>query len=92
MGEQTEVKKGVGADAETKENKKDTKGAKKASTRCIVCRKKNLTNMKCKCGQYVCMTHRFPDSHKCNFNHALYEKSLLRKNLQKVTASKMEVV
>ena len=90
----------MGTESTSKENDKPTvEGSavqnsekKKSRTRCTVCRKKNLTNMKCKCGEIVCMTHRFPDSHKCTFNHALYEKALLRDNLQKVVASKMEVV
>ncbi len=90
----------MGTELTSKENDKpivakssDKKSEKKkARNRCKVCRKKNLTNIKCKCGEIVCMAHRFPDSHKCTFNHALYEKALLRDNLQKVVASKMEVV
>ncbi len=72
--------------------KDDGKNKKKKSNRCCICRKKNLTNIQCKCGQIVCMTHRYADSHKCTFNHALYEKKILSNNLQKVVASKIEVV
>ena len=37
------------------------------SIRCVVCNKKTLTGIYCKCESYVCMYHRHPESHGCTY-------------------------
>ena len=46
-------------------------------SRCKVCRKKNITNMKCKCGKTFCIAHL--GAHDCNFDYKKEHKDKLKK-------------
>lgn len=49
--------------------------------RCFECNKKIQLGMeiKCKCEQYFCMKHKFPEDHNCSFNFKLRGQELLTK-------------
>ncbi|KAI9280807.1 hypothetical protein BY458DRAFT_430374 [Sporodiniella umbellata] len=56
--------------------------------RCYNCRSKiplskQLTN-KCRCELVFCDTHRFPDKHDCQYDHAKKDKDILAKNNPKL--------
>ncbi|CEG64937.1 hypothetical protein RMATCC62417_01827 [Rhizopus microsporus] len=56
--------------------------------RCFSCRSKipiskQLTN-KCRCELVFCDTHRFPDKHDCQYDHAKKDKDILAKNNPKI--------
>lgn len=55
---------------------------KMPSNRCVTCKKKSLVNVKCKCGKMVCITHAFPPSHQCTYDHAKDEKEKLEKDMK----------
>jgi len=46
-------------------------------------------NMRCKCGQIVCMKHRYSDKHPCTFDFHNEESKKLEKKLVKVVAPKI---
>lgn len=58
--------------------------------KCIVCKKRQLTNMKCKCGKTVCIIHRYPDDHNCNIDYIKIGKKILIESNPKIIGSKME--
>ena len=33
------------------------------------CKRLKLTDLKCRCENIYCLTHRLPESHKCNYNY-----------------------
>ncbi|CAO3633090.1 unnamed protein product [Mucor fragilis] len=64
------------------------KAVQKNKGRCFSCRSKiplakQLTN-KCRCEYVFCDTHRYPDKHDCNFDHAKNDKDILAKNNPKL--------
>ncbi|KAI8886979.1 hypothetical protein K501DRAFT_321664 [Backusella circina FSU 941] len=66
----------------------DIKPIQKNKGRCFSCRSKiplskQLTN-KCRCEYIFCDTHRFPDKHQCDFDHATMDKDILAKNNPKL--------
>ena len=65
---------------------------KTKSKRCVVCRCKNWTNIICKCGKVVCMSHRYADKHNCGYDHASDDLKVLEKSLEFTPAQKLEVV
>lgn len=71
---------------------KTTCKKKKKNNRCCVCRKKNLTNLICKCGKVVCLTHRYESSHECNFNWKQQGRKILHEQLKFEPPPKIEVV
>ncbi|CAO3655375.1 unnamed protein product, partial [Mucor hiemalis] len=92
--EQTEPVVVVAAEKETvivqepEENKEPSKAIQKNKGRCFSCRTKiplakQLTN-KCRCEYVFCDTHRYPDKHDCNFDHAQNDKDILLKNNPKL--------
>ena len=72
--------------------KEMTDKPKKKSKRCVVCKSKNWTNLICKCGQVVCMSHRYANAHSCKYDHASDDIKKLEKNLAFKPTSKLEVV
>lgn len=72
-------------------DKKTVKSAEKKSRppKCIVCKKRSLTNLKCKCKKTTCLTHRHADSHKCSFDWFANAKKQLTKSLVKSEAVKL---
>ncbi|CAO3600359.1 unnamed protein product [Absidia cylindrospora] len=70
------------------EEAKDDKPIQKNKGRCFVCRikiplTKQLTN-KCRCDYVFCDSHRYPDKHECQFDHASMDKDILTKNNPKL--------
>ena len=62
---------------------------KKKSIRCKVCKKKNLTNVLCKCNKYYCLKHIQPEVHECSSLNIHKENQ--RKNLsEKLLNEKVE--
>jgi hypothetical protein len=43
----------------------------------------------CKCGGVFCRAHRFPDLHRCEFDHQSHDRERLARQNQRVTASKL---
>tara|TARA_B100000401_G_scaffold244797_1_gene166029 strand:- start:2517 stop:2714 length:198 start_codon:yes stop_codon:yes gene_type:complete len=62
------------------------------TSKCIVCKKRDLMNMKCRCGKTTCMTHRFPDDHNCEFDYKSDGKKQLEKENPSITQKKIEVI
>ena len=49
--------------------------------RCFLCKKKlPLTAIKCKCDQYFCDKHRYPEEHQCTFNFKQQSIEKLKEN------------
>ena len=59
------------------------------SNKCIVCKKKQLTNMKCRCGKTTCIQHRHAESHNCQYDYSKHEKQQLTKNNPNISAKKI---
>ena len=62
------------------------------TSKCIVCKKKQLTNMKCRCGKTVCITHRYANDHNCEFDYRSNDRKQLEKENQLITQKKIEVI
>lgn len=60
--------------------------------RCNFCKKKSLVDVKCKCEGIFCITCRFPDVHKCTFDHKSESKKLLEKNNPVVVGNKVDKI
>ncbi|KAI8060452.1 hypothetical protein BC940DRAFT_312041 [Gongronella butleri] len=71
-----------------KDENNDDKPVQKNKGRCFMCRvkiplAKQLTN-KCRCDYVFCDSHRYPDKHECQFDHASMDKDILAKNNPKL--------
>lgn len=55
--------------------------------KCMICKKKLMVNIKCKCSNHYCEKHRF--NHNCTYSYFLENKSNLDKKNQKVEADKV---
>ncbi len=63
-----------------------------AKKRCCVtdCKKKlGMLGFDCRCGMQFCGTHRYPDTHKCTYDHRAASKAVLTAALQSCVADKM---
>ena len=61
------------------------------SKKCIVCKKRYITNMKCqKCDKIVCIAHRYPEDHMCIYNFNTEGKKQLEKENEKIIAQKVD--
>jgi len=58
--------------------------------KCVVCKKRQLTNIECKCGKTVCIIHRYPDDHDCKVDDISEIKKKLLEENPKIVASKIE--
>ena len=48
---------------------------------CVICNKKTLLNSLCKCGDTVCLEHRYSDKHCCTFDYKNEQrKKIAREN------------
>ncbi|KAI9268896.1 hypothetical protein BDA99DRAFT_546175 [Phascolomyces articulosus] len=72
------------------ENKEQppSKPVQKNTGRCFMCRSKiplakQLSN-KCRCEYVFCDSHRYPDKHDCDFDHASMDKDILAKKNPKL--------
>jgi len=62
------------------------------SDRCKVCNKKTgLIKFNCKCNpeMTLCITHRYPTSHECNYDYQKEQKKILEKNNPLVVNDKL---
>ena len=55
-------------------------------------RKLMLTDLKCKCNKYFCMSHRYMDDHKCSYDYKSEGINNLKKQLVKTIGSKLESI
>ena len=46
--------------------------------------------MKCKCGKTVCIIHRYPDDHNCDFDSKNEMKKKLINDSPKIVGTKIE--
>ena len=64
--------------------------------RCFICKKKTLVGIKCECGIYLCLLHRYKEFHHCeNTDKRIEEeKNKLKNNLlcNKSQSNKMEKI
>jgi len=61
--------------------------------RCSHCNKKiGLITFECKCNEHFCTKCRYPETHLCKFDYKEYGKDLLKKELVKVAAKKIEII
>jgi len=58
--------------------------------RCMTCNKKiTLISFECKCKNFFCSIHRYPDSHNCTFDYKKYGKQLIEKANPIIMSSKV---
>ena len=61
--------------------------------RCYKCNKKiGLITFTCKCDNKFCSNCRYPEEHMCKFDFKNYEKNILKEQLVKVVAKKIEII
>uniref|UniRef100_A0A6C0AYA9 AN1-type domain-containing protein n=1 Tax=viral metagenome TaxID=1070528 RepID=A0A6C0AYA9_9ZZZZ len=59
-------------------------------TRCMVCNKKiNLIGFQCKCKNFFCSKHQYPDTHNCTFDYKKYGKKIIEKENPIIISSKV---
>mmetsp|Transcript_23538 Transcript_23538/g.35219 ORF Transcript_23538/g.35219 Transcript_23538/m.35219 type:complete len:433 (+) Transcript_23538:96-1394(+) len=64
--------------------------AQRCKTRCYLCNKKvGYLGFECKCMFTFCEKHRFPDAHKCTFDHKRRHRNKLKKDNQALSADKL---
>ncbi|KAI8143178.1 hypothetical protein BJV82DRAFT_578894 [Fennellomyces sp. T-0311] len=73
---------------EPQEEQPPSKPVQKSTGRCFMCRTKiplakQLSN-KCRCEYVFCDSHRYPDKHDCDFDHASMDKDILAKKNPKL--------
>ncbi|KAI9494479.1 hypothetical protein BDB00DRAFT_938263 [Zychaea mexicana] len=76
------------ASNEEQEEQPPSKPVQKNTGRCFMCRSKiplakQLSN-KCRCDYVFCDSHRYPDKHDCDFDHASMDKDILAKKNPKL--------
>lgn len=65
--------------------------AAKPSNRCGACRKKlTLTDLACRCKARFCSAHRAPEEHACTHDFKADANALLKQQLERVVADKVE--
>jgi predicted nucleic acid binding AN1-type Zn finger protein len=63
----------------------------KPSNRCGACRKKlTLTDLACRCKARFCSSHRAPEEHACTHDFKADANAILKKQLERVVAEKVE--
>lgn len=61
------------------------------TTRCLSCNKRvGVTGFKCRCGSTFCGTHRYPESHDCEFDFKGAAREAIAKANPVVKADKVE--
>lgn len=64
---------------------------KSTATRCLSCNKKvGVTGFKCRCGSTFCGTHRYPESHECQFDFKGVAREAIAKANPVVKADKVD--
>ena len=63
----------------------------KPSNRCGACRKKlTLTDLACRCKARFCSAHRAPEEHACTHDFKADANAILKQQLERVVAEKVE--
>jgi hypothetical protein len=71
----------------------DAGSDKPKKKRCGVCKKRvGLTGFDCRCGGHFCTTHRYSDTHNCEFNYHALAQSEIRKHNPVVAAEKVKKI
>ena len=61
--------------------------------RCYKCNKKvGLIPFNCKCDNSFCSKCRYPEEHDCEYDFKNHDKDILRKQLVKVVAKKIDKI
>lgn len=62
-------------------------------SRCWGCKRKiGILGIQCKCGFIFCGEHRYPDTHKCTFDHRHAQQHKIRKDNQQIKSSKFDAI
>lgn len=60
--------------------------------KCFICNKKlsiiDEITAKCKCNNYYCNIHKYPDKHSCVYNYVKENQEILEKKLVKLNSNK----
>ena len=64
---------------------------KKNKLKCAECNIKLniINNVECKCGKILCYTHRYHNTHKCNYDYKTIERAKIAELNQKVVCDKV---
>jgi predicted nucleic acid binding AN1-type Zn finger protein len=63
----------------------------KPSNRCGACRKKlSLTDLACRCKARFCSAHRAPEEHACTHDFKADANAILKQQLERVVADKVD--
>ena len=57
---------------------------------CNICEKISVYNTKCRCGFHVCVKHKFPEKHNCNYDYKLEGRKELKEKLPVVIGEKVK--
>jgi hypothetical protein len=60
--------------------------------KCHFCKKRTLMEYNCKCGGIFCIECKHDDKHNCKFNYVEHQQNELQKKLEKVVATKIQLV
>ena len=65
----------------------------KPTNRCLQCKKKvGYLGFECKCDGYFCSTHRYPEEHKCSYDHKTEKINKLRQDNPQIMAEKVRKI
>jgi predicted nucleic acid binding AN1-type Zn finger protein len=60
--------------------------------RCLICNKKisiiDEITSKCKCNNYYCIIHKYPENHNCIYDYVKENQELLEKKIIKLYSKK----
>ena len=77
-------------------NKTDTNTITKTNTKtnkCLICKKKvGYLGFECKCDGYFCSAHRYPEEHKCSYDHKTEKINKLRLDNPQIMAEKVKKI
>lgn len=60
------------------------------SKNCPICHKRlKLTAIKCKCNNYYCSIHIYPEMHDCSYNYIANERISIEQNNPKIKPVKI---
>lgn len=57
-----------------------------------MCNKRILIHFECKCNNFFCIKHRYPEVHNCNFNYIEHNKEKLKINNPLIIGSKINKI
>jgi len=63
-----------------------------SNNNCIICGKKSIYNMTCRCSQWTCKKHRDPVKHNCTFDFLEHFNSQNKEKLPSIEAKKLTTI